>query len=1023
VADLFLSYDSEREPGDRLAPEVVDEICLISSQDVCGGGGGDSAIYERFENKGQINGYAALDGTARLPAAQLPLAAIEYKGTWNASSNTPTLSNGAGNLGDIYRVSEAGNSLGFPVEVGDVVFYDGTAWFKLGSGSGGGGGAVDSVNGQTGVVVLTKADIGLPLADNTADATKAVLSATKLVPGRKINGVAFDGTADITVPISSTDPALTAYQLKSEKGVNNGYASLDAAGKLPSSQLSLSALEYKGVWDAATNTPPLAAGVGTPGDMWRVNVSGTQFGVKFTAGDFALFNGTSWENATSGTAGVSSVAGLTGDVATAALKAALAYTMAELTDVTPVGLAVGTAADEAAARDAIDAETTLAKGKPGGYAPLDARSIVPLENLPNVAVLDADGNVPAENLPDVYAASIVDSSEVGRAVVTAADELAARDATNTVGRGDLVASVLDYGVTGDGVTNDRVAIQAVIDQWGGVRDIFFPPGRYRLGDTGGTGSNRVVLKSGTSLQFATGAVIEVNQVDNPSGTSIFYAAGTQTSTPLAADLTAGSVTVAVPSAAGLSVGDVIGFDSRALTGTVATSGADYYTRELHAVTAISGDTVTLDFPLEFSYLVADSANFFTVNTVDDITIDGAVFESGPGVTPGTSNSYAIRIDKARNVTIRNVQLRNMIGGINLIDVYGGFVTDCTIDGLPKYSNWAGYGVSCSGGSTHITVNNLHGRNTRHVFTTLSLDDLGYYSGQYGGPMHITVSNGIGFAAPGSYSVWDTHPYGRHILFDNCVAVGGGTSANGFQVRAQDVTLNNCRAYDNGARGVSALFSSKRVRVTGGQFTHCGSNGVAVDGEDSSVANARINDNALSGISISAQAKNLSVTGCVVRRNLNYGIQFLSPDPRATSVTIRDCVIPKEGSQNNAMLGASSTTVITNTACPGWGSGTGMISTVAGARWQILTDNGYVSNETFDSTMLKSGGVQVETKGHTHVAADVVGALSWTTTVPGTPSAAGTRGMFTADGQFLYVCVTSGAAGAAAWKRLAFEIWV
>jgi hypothetical protein len=440
MADLFISWDGEREPGDRLAPEVVDEICLISSQDVCGGGGGDSAIYERFENKGQINGYAALDGTARLPAAQLPLAAIEYKGTWNASSNTPTLSNGAGNLGDIYRVSEAGNSLGFPVEVGDVIFYDGTAWFKLGGG--GGGGAVDSVNGKTGVVVLTKADIGLPLADNTADAAKNVLSATKLTPGRNINGVLFDGTADITVPISSNDPALANYQLKSEKGVNLGYASLDAAGKLPSSQLPLSALEYKGVWDAATNTPPLAAGVGTPGDMWRVNVSGTQFGVKFTAGDFALFNGTSWENATSGTAGVSSVAGLTGDVDGGALKTALVLdkvdntadadksvasaaklttartingvafdgtadivlppgveTMAELTDVTPVGLAVGTAVDEAAARDAIDAETTLAKGKPGGYAPLDDRSMVPLVHLPAVVVLGPDGLVPPENLP------------------------------------------------------------------------------------------------------------------------------------------------------------------------------------------------------------------------------------------------------------------------------------------------------------------------------------------------------------------------------------------------------------------------------------------------------------------------------------------------------------------------------------------------------------------------------------------------------------------------------------------------
>jgi hypothetical protein len=69
------------------------------------------------------------------------------------------------------------------------------------------------------------------------------------------------------------------------------------------------------------------------------------------------------------------------------------------------------------------------------------------------------------------------------------------------------------------------------------------------------------------------------------------------------------------------------------------------------------------------------------------------------------------------------------------------------------------------------------------------------------------------------------------------------------------------------------------------------------------------------------------------------------------------------------------------------------------------------------------GVQVETKGHKHVAADVTGALSWTATVPGSPTAAGTQGQLAADGGFLYVCVTSGAAGAAVWKRLAFELWV
>lgn len=48
--------------------------------------------------------------------------------------------------------------------------------------------------------LVTKAQVGLSNVDNTADATKNVLSATKLFTPRSINGVSFDGTSDITIP-------------------------------------------------------------------------------------------------------------------------------------------------------------------------------------------------------------------------------------------------------------------------------------------------------------------------------------------------------------------------------------------------------------------------------------------------------------------------------------------------------------------------------------------------------------------------------------------------------------------------------------------------------------------------------------------------------------------------------------------------------------------------------------------------------------------------------------------------------
>lgn len=46
---------------------------------------------------------------------------------------------------------------------------------------------------------VTKAQIGLGNVDNTADANKTVASASKLTTARKINGVDFDGTSDVTV--------------------------------------------------------------------------------------------------------------------------------------------------------------------------------------------------------------------------------------------------------------------------------------------------------------------------------------------------------------------------------------------------------------------------------------------------------------------------------------------------------------------------------------------------------------------------------------------------------------------------------------------------------------------------------------------------------------------------------------------------------------------------------------------------------------------------------------------------------
>ena len=100
---------------------------------------------------------------------------------------------------------------------------------------------------------LTKNDVGLSQVDNSSDLNKPLSSAT--------------------------GAALAFKQDKSEKGISNGYPSLDGGGKVPLAQIPdavIGASQYQGTWNAATNTPTIpAASVGNKGWYYSVSVAGT----------------------------------------------------------------------------------------------------------------------------------------------------------------------------------------------------------------------------------------------------------------------------------------------------------------------------------------------------------------------------------------------------------------------------------------------------------------------------------------------------------------------------------------------------------------------------------------------------------------------------------------------------------------------------------------------------------------------------------------------------------------------------
>ena len=114
--------------------------------------------YILESEKGANSGVATLDASGKIPSYQLPTSVFVYKGLWNASTNTPTLSNGTGSVGEVYKCNVAGTvNFGagdITFAVNDLALYDGSVWQKSDSTD-----DVLSVNSQTGVVVLTTSDI------------------------------------------------------------------------------------------------------------------------------------------------------------------------------------------------------------------------------------------------------------------------------------------------------------------------------------------------------------------------------------------------------------------------------------------------------------------------------------------------------------------------------------------------------------------------------------------------------------------------------------------------------------------------------------------------------------------------------------------------------------------------------------------------------------------------------------------------------------------------------------------------
>ncbi len=440
---------------------------------------------------------------------------------------------------------------------------------------------------------------------------------------QRLNGVTGDIQTQLDAKIDD-----------SEKGANNGVATLDAGGKVPASQLPNSVMEFKGSWDASSNSPSLADGVGNAGDVYRVGTSGTQDlgsgSVAYSVGDWVMYSGSIWQRA-SNTSDVMSVNGQTGvvvlDTDDIAEGTALYFTderaqdavgnnlldtaSVNLTyndgtgqisaDVLPAGVdhdaLQNFVANEHVDHSGVAIATGVNSGLEGGGDITTTRNLaIDPDNATLVTAAAGDLILVADasdslNLKKVTAQAIADLAATGITELTG-------DVTAGPGSGSQAATIAALAVTTGkidnlAVTNAKIA-NATIDLTTKVTGILPVP-------NGGTGAaslaaNNVLLGNGTSAvqvvaPGTSGNVLTSNGTTWQSAAPLAWAR--EEFTLSAGDITNGYITTAFTPVAASVIFVVSGLISRAGTDyTITGAQLDF---SAHTPALIAGDIVTVQY--------------------------------------------------------------------------------------------------------------------------------------------------------------------------------------------------------------------------------------------------------------------------------------------------------------------------------------------------------------------------------------------------------------------------------------------
>ena len=248
---ITLSDGREINAGEVVPLDLAERIKVITN-----GGGTSQYVLDTLDSlQTQINALGS---------------GLVYKGTWNASTNTPTLASSTGTQGNYYVVSVAGSTNLNGITdwgVNDWVIFNGSVWQKIDNSD-----LVSSVNGQTGTVVLSTTDVseGTNQYFTNARARSALSAGTGITYSSttgQITNSAPDQTVALTagtgISTSGTYPNFTITNTAPNQAVSlTGSGTTTISGTYPNFTIS-SADQYTGTVTGVTGTSPVSSSGGT----------------------------------------------------------------------------------------------------------------------------------------------------------------------------------------------------------------------------------------------------------------------------------------------------------------------------------------------------------------------------------------------------------------------------------------------------------------------------------------------------------------------------------------------------------------------------------------------------------------------------------------------------------------------------------------------------------------------------------------------------------------------------------------